>query len=93
MGGGLLYIKCSRLQSEHTKTWSAACKHNPVTCQSVTSWICTNNKQPHALMNLNETQTHFSKASLQEASGLILQHKENELDKVFVHIYQDLQET
>lgn len=44
-------------------------------------------------MNLNETQTHFSKASLQEASGLILQHKENELDKVFVHIYQDLQET
>lgn len=36
-------------------------KHNPVTCQSVTSWMYTNNKRPHALVNLNETQTHFSK--------------------------------
>lgn len=39
----------------------AAHEHNAVTCQSVKSWMYTNNKQPHALMNLNETQTHFSK--------------------------------
>lgn len=81
-------IKSSQLQWEHTKTWSAAHKHNSVTCQSATSRMYTNNK-PQALMNLNETQTHFFKCLchlLQDASRFISQHNKNKLETTEVFL-------